>query len=305
MLDCKPQCNIHGEAGGLPQRRFSLGGEGIKTVYVGTGDYCYEVVPDWPKLPAGVKLGTVSAVTIDSAGRVCVFARGAHPLAFFDEEGNFLASWGHDLIADAHGLSIDAWGQLYLVDRDGHQVLKCDGDGHVLMRLGVVGQASRQAPFNHPTDVAVGPSGNIYVSDGYGNSCIHKFDESGRHLLSWGEPGLGPGCFRVPHAVWVSPEDEVYVCDRDNHRVQIFTADGEYLREWTDFFRPTGLFMDVRGAVYVTDLSSRLSIYSPDGELRARARLLADGGHDIWGDQQGNLYVAEVFAGRLDKYVRL
>jgi sugar lactone lactonase YvrE len=271
---------------------------------VGTGSHRYEVVPDWAKHPAGTPLGIVTGVATDSQDRVYVYGRGVHPVMVFDANGAFIGSWGEDFIRDAHGITITRDDTVLLVDRDAHQVLACRPDGAITMRLGRRDEAAHQAPFNHPTAAAAARDGTIYVSDGYANSCIHAFSASGEHVLTWGRPGTGPGEFRVPHHVWVDDRDRVLVCDRDNFRVQSFDRDGTYRSEWADFFRPTSVFVDAEGFVYVTDLSSRLSVYDGDDRLVTRIRLMADGGHSVWADSRGDLYVVEIHAQRIDKYVR-
>src|SRR5207248_6491697 len=143
-------------------------------------------------------------------------------------------------------------------------------------------------PFHYPTNLAVGPSGDLYVTDGYGNARVHRFAPDGRLLQSWGEPGGGPGQFRVPHGLAVDEDGTVYVADRENSRVQLFTADGVYRGAWTDVARPCQVFVDGAGAVYVAELGfragrwpwmgppeagavgGRLSVFDRNGRLLAR-----------------------------------
>ena len=119
-----------------------------------------------------------------------------------------------------------------------------------------------QAPFNHPADACVAPSGEIYVADGYGNSSVHRFSADGEYISSFGSPGRGPGQFVVPHSIRVSRDGRVYVADRENHRVQVFTSEGEFLAEWTDFKCPMGVHIDADQVVYVTDQIPRISLYT-------------------------------------------
>ena len=172
------------------------------------------------------------------------------------------------------------------------------------MTLGTAGVPSFQAPFNHPADIAVGPNGDIYVADGYGNSRVHRFSADGALILSWGSPGKGPGEFSVPHGVWVDRNERVYVADREHGRVQVFTPEGEFIDQWTDFFRCTDVYVDADGAVYVTDLIPRLSVFDSSGKMVARGRPVLNTPHGLYGDSHGDLYFAEASARRLSKLVR-
>jgi len=132
-------------------------------------------------------------------------------------------------------------------------------------------------PFNRPTHVALCPrTGAIYISDGYGNSRVHQYNPGGRHLLSWGEPGTDPGCFNIPHNIATDSEGHVYVADRENHRVQIFDAQGRYLAQWNNLHRPCGLFADRRngGLFYVGELPSHLAVNESVPNLGARVSVL-------------------------------
>jgi DNA-binding beta-propeller fold protein YncE len=175
-------------------------------------------------------------------------------------------------------------------------------------------------PFHYPTNVALSLAGEIYVTDGYGNARVHKFSPEGRLLLSWGEPGSLPGQFQLPHGIAVDHDGTVYVADRENSRIQLFTADGCHLATWTDVARPCQVFIDASGDVYVAELGfqagrwpgtaapdvgatgGRVSIFNRQGKLRARwgggLNPCAPGDffapHGIWVDSRGDIYVAEV-----------
>jgi peptidylglycine monooxygenase len=218
-----------------------------------------------------------------------------------DREGVAIDSWGRGDIIDAHGLHITKSDELLAVDRDGHRVVKFTLAGDIVMVLG--GQPSWQAPFNHPTDVAVGPTGDIYVTDGYCNSSVHRFSAAGELVDSWGQPGSGDGEFRVPHGIWVDDE-HVYVADRDNNRVQLLTLSGEFVEAWTDFYRPTDVFIDRTGHIFVTELIPRVSVFDGSGRLVARLRPANNNAHGVWADSQGDLYVAPTDGRSVEKFVR-
>lgn len=277
----------------------------MTTLKVGSGEHRYEVIRSWGRLPSGWEFGKISSVAVDSRGRVYVYQRTDRPVVVLDRGGDFLASWGGDLIVDAHGIYVSPDDHVWAVDRDGHQVLKFTPEGKLLLTLGTPGEPAHEAPFSHPTAVAVGPTGEVYVCDGYANSRVHKFDAQGNHLLSWGTPGSSPGQFKVPHGVWVDKEDLVYVVDRENSRVQVFTSDGGFLTQWTDFYRPTDIFMDHRGNLYVTDHIPRYSVLDRAGNLLARSRVIGTIPHGIYGDVNGDLYVVVIPERAIEKHVRL
>lgn len=275
-------------------------------ITIGMGDFVYEYQPDWAQLPAGTTFQNPSAVAVDSIDRVYVFQRLGPPVLVFDRDGKFLAAWPRQegRFEDAHHIYIGPDDGVYLADRDAHQVLKCNTEGELLMSLGTRYKAAMQAPFNHPSDIAVAPSGEIYVSDGYGNSCIHRFTAAGEHIESFGSPGSGPGQFRVPHSIRVARDGRVYVCDRENHRVQVFSGDGQFLDQWTDFKSPMGVHIDSNQIVYITDQVPRLSVLTLDGELLARGRTF-ENGHNVYTDSRGDLYAVDTANQRLQKFAKV
>lgn len=274
-------------------------------ITIGMGAHVYEYQGDWARLPRGHSFQAPSGVAVDSQDRVYVFQRGDPPVLVFDPDGTFMDAWPRRAreIEDAHHIYISPTDDIYLADRDAHQVLKYTPEGTLVMALGMRDQAALQQPFNHPSDIAVAPSGDIYISDGYGNSSIHMFSAEGEFLGSFGSPGRGPGQFRVPHSLWVAKDGRVLVCDRENDRVQVFAADGTYLTEWTDFKAPMGIYMDAQQTVYVTDQIPRLSIFNLSGELLARGRTF-ENSHHVYGNSRGDLYATDVANHRLQKFVK-
>jgi len=277
----------------------------------------YKVLEGWGRLPAQWTWGTISAVACDSQDRVYAYTRGEHPLMIFDRQGNFLASWGEDVVQMAHGIFIDRADNVYCADRGAHCVYQFNCHGELAKTLGTPGKPGEDGdPFNMPTDVAVAPTGEWFVSDGYGNRRVHKFSPDGRRLASWGAEGDRPGQFALPHSVRVDRYGRVWVCDRSNNRIQIFDADGNFLKEWTDLRHPDTLCFDpTEDVVYVAELDYQVSIYTLDGELITQW----GGGqpsdkpgeflgwpHGISVDSHGDIYVSEVNAeGRLQKFDRV
>ena len=293
-------------------------------VRVGAGARVYEQVEDWEKLPEGWVLGQTAIVT-DSQDRVYLFNRSDHPLIVLDRDGKFLNSWGEGDLPDAHGMFIDADDNLYMPVKNSHVVLKYSPDGNLLMTMGDwdkpsdtgwtgnVNDPAKQAagPFNRPSDIALDASGDLYISDGYGNSRVHKFTSDGKLLFSWGEPGkTGPGEFHVPHGVWVHTDGRVFVADRENNRIQIFDAEGKYLDEWGGLARPCDIYIDEDEILYVPELDGFMSILSIEGDIIASWGSPLDAGwgngaHAVWMDSHGDLYVNHNVEGhRLVKYIR-
>jgi peptidylglycine monooxygenase len=277
---------------------------GATGLVVGAGDFVYDVVRPWGVLPPGWRLGLVSHVAVDPSDRVYFYQRQDPPVLVFDRDGHFLHGWGETRFRDAHGIFAGPDGHLYLVNRDEHEVLKVTPGGRVVLALGTRGRPALQAPFNHPADVAVSRTGEIYVADGYGNSAIHRFSPEGRHLGSWGRPGAGPGEFTTPHGIWVDAQDRVLVADRENNRVQLLSPEGDHYGEWRDLYHPMDIYVDPSGTVYVTDQIPRITMYSPDGRVLARGKPVAIGAHGVWGDSRGNLYLAEVGLNQVTKLAR-
>ena len=288
---------------------------------LGSGDFTFEVVMDWAKLPEGWSFHEVSDVAVDRQDRVYVFNRGKHPMMVFDREGNFLSSWGEEIFKKAHGVTVGPDDTLYCVDEGEHTVRKCTLDGKVLMTVGTPGQAAPMwsgLPFNRPTKVALDPkTGEFYVSDGYANSRVHKYSPDGKLLFSWGESGTDPGQFNIVHSVCTDREGFVYVADRENHRVQIFDPKGRYITQWNNMHRPCGFFISSgqKQLVYIGELDPRLpvnkdipnvgarvSIYTIEGKLLARLGDIRPGeapnqfisAHSVGADSRGDLYVGEV-----------
>jgi sugar lactone lactonase YvrE len=280
---------------------------------VGSGKHRFAVREDWAQVPEGIEILACS-VTVDSKDRVYCFNRSKeHPVVVFDRDGRFLGSWGAGLFAFPHTIRADKDDNLWVVDRDHGQMMLFDTSGRLLRTLGTKGFRSDTGvaaddfrsdawkdvthgggPFNLPTDIDLAPSGEMFVTDGYGNARVHKFSADGKHLMSWGEPGTGPGEFNLPHAVWILRDGRLLILDRENDRVQVFDQNGKLLKIWpTKLIGPAVIWVDSDDIAYVCEHNGGLfSVLTLEGER------LAQWGdpsyrscHGMWGDSRGDLYV--------------
>jgi sugar lactone lactonase YvrE len=299
------------------------------------GGFGYKVVEGWEKLPEGYRHNDVDGVAVDSRDRVYLITRGDARVIVYEPDGTFVMSWGEDIFSPrTHGITIGPDDSVYTVDDGDHTVRKFTPDGKPLMVIGTPGVASETGydmekgltsithggpPFNRPTNVAVAPNGDLYVSDGYGNARVHRFTATGDLISSWGEPGTGPGQFNLPHGIFVTNTGTVCVADRENDRIQFFNPEGEFLDQWTHVQRPTDIFIDKNELVYVSslwwrigqrsfvhgpirhDLPGHVSVFDLDGNLLLRwisADRCAPGNflapHALTVDSKGDLYVGEV-----------
>ena len=257
-------------------------------------------------LPEGASFGQVSAVGTDPEGNVFAFQRGPRtdPIVVFDPQGRFLRSWGAG-IGIAHGLRLDPDGAVWITDVGSHCVLKFNRAGRLLRTLGTPGRAGAdEATFDRPTDVTFGANGVVYVSDGYGNSRIVRFDRNGRFISAWGRPGSEPGEFATPHALATDREGRVYVSDRANERIQIFDQDGTYLSSWTHLGATQGIDITAGDEVWVMTFRSLDEILRYDSMPGRLMRLdLASGrvlgsldapGHSVHRSAAGDVFVGSL-----------
>ena len=287
---------------------------------VGSGKFQYRAVEGWGRGPEGrEELGRVVEVAVDSRDRVYVVSQEPKPCVLvFDREGHFLTAWGEDvfvIVGGIHGIWISSQDQVYCTDAMDHTVHKFTTEGELLATLGTPGQPGAPGkPFNMPTKaVVLFPSGEIFVSDGYGQERVHRFSPDGNLLLSWGSKGTGPGQFDTPHSIWVDRRGRVLVADRANNRIQVFDANGTFLSEWTGLSWPNDFYVDQDDNVYIAEAHNGISIFNLDGELLARwgekgtaPGQFSEMPHGLCVDSHGDLYVCEVTsANLLQKFERI
>jgi DNA-binding beta-propeller fold protein YncE len=274
----------------------------------------HKVIPDWAKLPKGWNFGECSGVATDKQDNVWVFNRGAHPVIQFDRDGKFLQAWPDIKIVSSHGIRVDADGNLWLIDVKGHVVIKCNPEGRVLMilgnRQGTAGNNDSKDAFNEPTGIAFAKNGDLYISDGYVNQRVIKFNRDGEYITHWGRKGTADGEFNLVHDVCLDNDERVYVADRTNQRIQIFDKTGKFLGKWTDIGAPWGLIFSAKeNCIYMCDgLNNRIVKLSLDGQVlgatsgygKVQGKL--DFAHNIALDSMGSIYVAEIKNWRVQKF---
>jgi len=289
----------------------------------------YRAVENWATLPEGIKWGQVINVDPDAHGNIWVFHRSEPGILEFDASGKFLKSFGAGMFVQAHGLSIDGEGNVWVTDSQGkdgkgQQVFKFSPDGKVLMTLGKAGVAgSGPDTFNGPSGVVVAPNGDIFVADGHGgdtNARIVKFSKDGKFIKEWGKKGSGPGEFDTPHSIAMDSKGRIFVADRVNNRIQIFDQDGKFIDQWKQFGRPSGIYISKDDTLYSVDSQSdektnpgvkrgirigsaktgKVKSFIPDTNTDP-AIALAEG---VSADAKGNIYAAGVSSTALHKFVR-
>ncbi len=322
----------------------------------------YRTIEGWAKLPTGRVWGSTSAVAIDKDGvsvwvgercgqNSCV-GSDLDPILLFDKDGNLVRSFGRGMVNWPHGIHVDREGNVWVVDgRDnravaprnapadapppvqparvfGHQVLKFSPRGELLMRLGTDGGAREPGFFFQPNAVFVAPNGDIFVAEGHAsgpeaNARVLKFDRTGRLLTSWGKKGTGPGEFDQPHALAMDSQGRLFVADRSNDRIQIFSQSGTLLDTWHQFSRISGLHIDPNDVLYAADSESgsiapsrpewqrgirigsartgEVTAFIPDPVTTTRNTSAAEG---VAVDRNGVIYGAEVGPRALKRYER-
>jgi DNA-binding beta-propeller fold protein YncE len=260
----------------------------------------------WKQMPQGWMFGRVSAVANDAQSNVYVLHRNTtiDPVVVFDANGNFLRSWGKDVVGDPHGIRVDRENNVWVVDRAG-QILKYTTEGKLLMTIGIKGQkGTDEKTFNLPTDVAWDSQGNTYIADGYGNSRVVKFDKNGKFLMTWGTPGSGPGQFQTVHSIGFDSKDRAYVSDRENNRIQIFDTNGKLIKTWNHLGSTQGIWISPKDEMYI--LTHRNNVENITADTLAGRLMKIDlesgkvlgsmesPGHSVNGSPNGDIFVGSL-----------
>jgi hypothetical protein len=292
----------------------------------------YAVDPAWPNRPAEFgPRAAVPGIAVDREDRVWCLERCSVPVQVYTAQGELVKSWGQGQFKGPHSLRFDGEGNVWITDFSAHVVKKLTPEGQLLMTLGTPGQPGEdETHFNGPTDTAITPRGDVFVSDGYGNRRVVHFDAQGKFVKAWGEYGGGPGQFCLPHQIVVDSRGLLYVADRNSGRIQQFDQQGKLLDQWSHLIMPWGLWITARDEIWACGSSPqawyRDGSYPPPKDqifLRfstaGKAQQLwtvpvgQDGQeqpgqcnwlHAVAVDSQGNLYAGDINGKRIQKFVR-
>lgn len=266
---------------------MSASADGLGPIRLRGGGLVYREDLAWNVDPVVQPLGWVSAAAVDASGAAVIVQRQAPHMVAISRDGALVSAVDIAGVVEPHGIFITDDGEVLLVDRDGHQVVRVAADGSTEVLFPDDGR------FSHPTEIVVHPTtGDYYVADGYGNALIHQFTADGDPVRTWGGHGVAPGQFNVVHTLAVDLSGRILVADRENGRIQAFSPDGECVAIWEGFHRPLGIHVDRRdGTVAVSEGSTRLTVRDPDGEVVAVGRA-PNIGHGLTGDDAGALYLS-------------
>jgi hypothetical protein len=284
----------------------------------------FHLVENFFHYPPYSVIGRLSGVAVAPSGHIVALNRGHHPVLEFNADGTFVRSWGEGsrMFDGAHTLRFDRQGDLWYIDAADNMIFRFDRDGRTVGTLGtnpepwtwlthvIERAAPGRASFYQQTDIGWSRDGSMFVSDGYGNSRVAKFDKDGNFVKAWGERGAQPGDFNTPHSLVVDASDVVYVADRGNSRIQTFDTDGNRKAIWNLPTAPwslclTGganqtLFVGSVGRVYKMDLTGKvLGVFGRSGRMPGTL----DSIHQLACPDEKTLYLANLYASRLDKWV--
>ena len=279
----------------------------------------YVAVANPIPVPAGTNMGAAASVAFDSKGHLFVLSRGAQPLTEFDADGKFIRSFGEGLFTRSHGLRIDAAGNIWATDVGGHVVYKLSPQGQVLLTLGTKGQPGAWDSATHllrePNDIAIAPNGDIFVVQGHtpgpmGDPRVLRFDKNGAFIKSWGGKGKEPGKFEVAHGIAIDAKGLLWVADRENQRIQIFDADGKFIREVKYAGLPCSLAIGNQYIYMVNGFAGQLLRLDLQGKVLAATGKPGTGvgefgeAHFVAVSPKGEIYVADSVNAAVQKFVK-
>jgi len=278
------------------------------------------MVTNWGEPPAGTDwkdLKGIRSITYDPNGQGSIAVLVAPPVPtdpavwVFDYNGKLQRQWGANLFTHPYDLVVDRFGYLWIIDRDANFIAKFTEDGKQLMTIGnkgVPGDNGSHDGFSGPTDVAIAKNGDIFVTDGYTNSRIVKFDKNGKFLaIIGGTKGVDVGQFNVPLRIAIDSKDELAILDRGNKRIQFWTQEGKFINQWTDlgFINPAGLMMTADDTFYLSDSDGQsIKIVKDDKILDAIGGLDGVRPHQVTVDRFGAIYICDEPGRKIRKIVR-
>ena len=284
-------------------------------------ELAYVAVPNPITLPAGTTMGASASLAFDARGHLLVLTRGAQPFFEFDENGTFIRTFGDNLFTRAHGIRLDADGNIWATDVGAHLVYKLSPQGQVLLTLGTKGQAGEwneaagSRKLNQPNDVAIARNGDVFIVQGHtpgpgGDARVLKFDRTGRFIKSWGGKGKAPGQFEVAHGIAIDAQGLLWVTDRENQRIQVFDADGTFVREQKYAGLPCSLDIGRQYIYMVNGFAGQILQLDLGGKVLAATGKAGTGpgefgeAHFIAVSPKGELYVADSVNSALLKFVK-
>ena len=281
----------------------------------------YVAVADPLTFPAGTTMGAAASVAFDSKGHLWVLNRGTQPLVEFDPNGKFIRAFGEGLFMRTHGLRFDRDGNIWVTDVGAHIVVKMNPEGQTLLTLGTKGEAGTwdeatgSRHLNQPNDIAFSRSGDVFIVQGHtpgaaGDPRVLKFDKTGDFIKSWGGKGKEPGKFEVAHGIAIDAKGLLWVTDRENQRIQIFDADGKFIKELKYAGLPCALDIGNQYIYMVNGFAGQVLRLDLNGTVLAATGKPGKGvgefgeAHFIAVSPKGELYVADSVNSAVQKFVK-
>ena len=216
----------------------------------------YKVDADWPKGKSSSQWKAVPGIAIDEEGLIWTLNRGGMPVQVYTADGEFVKQWGKNYFGSPHQIRFGRDGHVWIADSHMHVVYKFSRDGKKLLTIGIPGEpGDDNRHLKMPTDMVEATSGEIFISDGYRNNRVVVCNAKGEFVRTWGELGTKPGQFSLPHSIASDSKDRIYVADRNNSRVQVFSAQGKFLAQWANLCQPWTIRITAKDEVYVCGAS--------------------------------------------------
>ncbi len=288
----------------------------------------YVADPAWPQRPEHLgPPGGITGIGVDTFGQIWCIEQTEVPVQVYSAAGVLLRSWGQGQLTGPHTIRFDHQGNVWIADFAQHVVRQFTPEGVLLRTLGTPGESGEdECHFNRPTDTAITPDGDVFITDGYGNRRVVHFDAQGRFVKAWGEFGGGPGQFVLPHMIVMDSRGTLYVADRNSGRIQVFDQTGKFLEQWANLIMPWGLWISAEDDLWVCGSSPQrwpddgapkdhlFMRFSTDGRVRQLwAVPQSQNGqprpgecnwlHSLALDCQGNLYAGDIVGKRIQKFV--